>query len=117
MIDEISRTATARVIVDNATHRLKPGQFLTAHIETRGAETSIRVPSAAIVEVGRQAVFTPTDEGFAPRTVVSGASANGFTQILSGLESGEAFVTDGAFTLKAQLEKMPLATDTRTRRH
>ena len=106
VIDEISRTATARVIVDNATHRLKPGQFLTAHIETRGAATSIRVPSAAIVEVeGRQAVFTPTDEGFAPRTVVSGASANGFTQILSGLESGEAFVTDGAFTLKAQLEK------------
>jgi cobalt-zinc-cadmium efflux system membrane fusion protein len=106
VIDETSRTATARVIVENAEHRLKPGQFLTAHIETGGSETSVRVPSGAIVEVeGRQSVFVPTDDGFKPRPVVPGGSANGFVQIVSGLEAGDAFVTEGAFTLKAQLEK------------
>ncbi|MEZ6000998.1 efflux RND transporter periplasmic adaptor subunit [Hyphomonas sp.] len=106
IIDETSRTATARVIVDNADHRLKPGQFLTAHIETGGSETSVRVPSGAIVEVeGRQSVFVPTDDGFKPTEVMAGGSANGFTQVLSGLEAGDALVTDGAFTLKAQLEK------------
>lgn len=106
VIDETSRTATARVVVDNSEHRLKPGQFVTAHIETGGTATSVRVPSGAIVQVeGTPSVFVPTDDGFEPQRIMPGDSANGFTQILSGLEAGDALVIEGAFTLKAQLEK------------
>ena len=106
VIAETSRTATARVIVDNAEHRLKPGQFVTARIETGEARSVVRVPSDALVSVeDRISVFIPTDDGFQPREVRTGDSAGGYTEIVSGLEAGEAFVSEGAFTLKAQLEK------------
>ena len=106
VINEASRTATARVIVDNAEHKLKPGQFVTARIETGDARPVVRVPSDAIVSVeDRISVFVPTDDGFEPREVRTGDSARGYTEIISGLEAGEAFVAEGAFTLKAQLEK------------
>ncbi|MAN75475.1 MAG: efflux transporter periplasmic adaptor subunit [Henriciella sp.] len=106
VIAETSRTATARVIVDNAEHRLKPGQFVTARIETGEARSVVRVPSDALVSVeDRISVFVPTDDGFQPREVRTGDSAGGYTEIVSGLEAGEAFVIEGAFTLKAQLEK------------
>lgn len=106
VIDETSRTATARVIVDNSSGRLKPGQFANAEIETGESRLVIRVPSRAIVSVeDRQSVFVPTDDGFEPCSVEVGASAGGYSEILSGLRAGETFVSDGAFTLKAQIEK------------
>ena len=106
VIDEASRTATARVVIDNSEHRLKPGQFVTARINTGDAQSVVRVPSDTIVSVeNRSSVFVPTEDGFEAREVRAGASADGYTEIVSGLQAGEAFVSEGAFTLKAQLEK------------
>ncbi|KCZ90262.1 efflux RND transporter periplasmic adaptor subunit [Hyphomonas jannaschiana] len=106
VINETSRTATARVIVENAEHRMKPGQFVTARLATGATRSVVRVPSDAIVIVeGNPSVFVPTDDGFEPRQVEAGASARGFSEIRSGLAEGERFVSNGAFTLKAQLEK------------
>ncbi|MEL7232506.1 MAG: efflux RND transporter periplasmic adaptor subunit, partial [Pseudomonadota bacterium] len=105
-IDEGSRTATARMVVDNAERLMRPGQFVTAEIATGNAEPALQVPSGAIVEVeGRTSVFVPTDDGFEPRMVVPGKNISGQTVILSGLSESEPFVSIGAFTLKAQLEK------------
>ena len=106
VIDEISRTATARLVVENSEHRMKPGEFVTALIATGDAQPVVRVPSGAIVSVeGKKSVFVPTGDGFEPRQVRTGAKAGGFTEIVSGLAAGDAFVSEGAFTLKAQLEK------------
>ena len=105
-IDETSRTATARMIVDNGERRMRPGQFVTADIVTEEDEQALQVPSGAIVEVERRtSVFVPTDHGFEPRAVVPGKELSGQTIILSGLSAGEQYVSEGAFTLKAQLEK------------
>lgn len=106
VIDETSRTATARVIVDNPARKLKPGQFVTAFIEAESPAPVLRVPSDAVVTVEeRLSVFVPSGDGFAPRDVRTGASSDGFTEIVSGLSPGDHFVSEGAFTLKAQLEK------------
>lgn len=106
LIDEASRTATARVIVDNKEGQLRPGQFVTAEIAAGDGAQVLRVPDAAIVQVeGRASVFVPTDDGFAPRAIEAGGKAGGFTEIRSGLSAGDAYVSEGAFTLKAQLEK------------
>ena len=76
VINETSRTGTARVIVDNAGQRLKPGQFVTARIETGDLRSVVRVPSDAIVSVeDRMSVFVPTDDGFEPREVRTGDRA------------------------------------------
>lgn len=105
-INETSRTATARMIVDNADDRMRPGQFVTAEIITRAGESRLQVPSAAVVTVEERAsVFVPTDDGFEPRAVSTGIGSAGQILILSGLSEGEQYVSEGAFTLKAQLEK------------
>ncbi|MCA8900399.1 MAG: efflux RND transporter periplasmic adaptor subunit [Hyphomonas sp.] len=106
VIDETSRTATARAVIPNESGLLKPGQFATARIETSETRQVLRVPASAVVIVEEQSsVFVPTDDGFEPRRVDTGASANGFTEIRAGLSEGDAFVSEGAFVLKAQLEK------------
>jgi cobalt-zinc-cadmium efflux system membrane fusion protein len=105
-IDETSRTATARMIVENPEARLRPGQFVTADISVGDGESRLQVPSGAIVEVeGRTSIFVPTEDGFEPSVVVPGTEVGGYTVILSGLSAGDEFVSEGAFTLKAQLEK------------
>ncbi len=106
LIDPDSRTGTARAVLDNPDGALRPGQFLTARIETGAGASALRVPADAVQTVeGRQAVFTPHEDGFAPRPVATGRAADGYVEILSGLEAGEAYVAAGAFTLKAELEK------------
>ncbi|MEL6758338.1 MAG: efflux RND transporter periplasmic adaptor subunit, partial [Pseudomonadota bacterium] len=46
-IDETSRTATARMIVENPEARLRPGQFVTADISVGDGESRLQVPSGA----------------------------------------------------------------------
>lgn len=106
VIDPDSRTGTARAAVDNPDGALRPGQFVTARIETGAGGEALRVPADAVQTVeNRAAVFAPEGEGFAPRSVVAGREAGGFVEILSGLSAGDAYVAQGAFTLKAELEK------------
>ena len=106
VIDEQTRTATARVIVDNTDRILLPGQFVVADISVGDAAEVLRVPQSAVQLVeGRQSVFLPVDGGFEPRAVLAGRTAGGYVEIKAGLDEGELFVSDGAFTLKAQLEK------------
>jgi len=106
VIDEASRTATARVIVDNPNGDLRPGQFVTADLSVGSLNDVLRVPESAVQLVENQSsVFVPVDEGYAVRRVLIGVTSGGFVEIRSGLDAGEAIVTRGAFTLKAQLEK------------
>ena len=72
-----------------------------------GTSTEVlRVPQSAVQLVeNNPAVFVPVDGGFAPRPVMVGTTAGGYVEIKAGLEEGDLFVSDGAFTLKAQLEK------------
>lgn len=106
VIDESSRTATARVLVDNPDAHLRPGQYITAEIGVGGQSDVLRVPQDAVQTVQeRPSVFVPVNGGFEPRPVTIGASSGGFVEIRSGLSEDEPFVSSGAFTLKAQLEK------------
>ncbi|MCI4643211.1 MAG: efflux RND transporter periplasmic adaptor subunit [Hyphomonadaceae bacterium] len=106
VIDEATRTGTARVIIDNPDGRLRPGQFVTAEIAIGEGGRILHVPANAVVEVEERAsVFVPVEGGFAPRPVETGSSRDGLTEIRRGLSEGERFVSEGAFTLKAQLEK------------
>lgn len=106
LFDETSRTVTTRMVVDNAERKLRPGQFVLAEIGTNGGEQAVMVPSSAIVQInGRTVIFVPTNDGFEPRLVEVGQTIDERTSILSGIEPSEAFVVEGAFTLKAELEK------------
>jgi len=106
VIDETSRTATARVVVKNPDGELRPGQFVTAEISVGKGVPVLRIPAASVQTVeGKSSVFVPVDGGFKLRTVTTGIQAGEFVEIRSGLTEGDRFVKAGAFTLKAQLEK------------
>lgn len=106
VINETSRTATARVILDNPEGNLRPGQFVIADISVGQSEPVLRVPLASVQTVeNKTSVFIPAEGGFTPQAVTVGSEAGGFVEIKSGLRAGDKFVSDGAFTLKAQLEK------------
>ena len=106
IINETSRTATARVILQNPDGNLRPGQFVTADISVGQSQPVLRVPLSAVQTVENKAsVFVPIEGGFEPRSVTLGTESGGYVEIRSGLRAGDSFVSDGAFTLKAQLEK------------
>jgi len=106
IIDETSRTATARVIVENPDGALRPGQFVTADLSVGDPKAATRVPDSAVQLVeDKPSIFLPMKDGYAPRAVMTGRKSGGFIEIRSGLSVGETFVSEGAFTLKAQLEK------------
>ena len=106
IVDETSRTATARVVIANEDGDLRPGQFVTAEIDIGNNREVLRVPAASVQLVeGQKVVFVPIDGGYTPRAVTTGEESNGYIEVREGLQAGETFVGEGAFTLKAQIEK------------
>ena len=112
IINETSRTATARVILKNPDGNLRPGQFVTADISVGQSQPVLRVPLSSVQTVENKAsVFVPIEGGFEPRFVSLGTESGGYVEIRSGLSAGDSFVSGGAFTLKAQLEKAAFGDD------
>ncbi len=108
--DEATRTVKARIEIGNPQRKLKPGMYaeitLTAPVETR----ILAVPESAVRDVeGRQVVFVPGPNGtFVPRPVKTGRRSDGWVEVIEGLKEGDEVVTDGSFSLKAELLKKTL---------
>ena len=72
----------------------------------------MRVPLDAVQTVENEpSIFVPIEGGFEPRPVTLGVESGGFVEIIAGLRTGDNFVSGGAFTLKAQLEKAAFGDD------
>ena len=107
-VDPASRTIPVRLELDNPDGVLRPGMSASAFIPLgeRGA-TVTTVPAAALqrLENGWFA-FIPKEEGiFERRQVGRGRTLGGDVEVLSGLKPGEQVVVDGAFLLRAEVEK------------
>ncbi|MEP4165399.1 efflux RND transporter periplasmic adaptor subunit [Maricaulis sp.] len=105
-LGESTRTGRARIVIDNAGERLRPGMFVTVHAEALAAQAGTRVPATALQTVdGADVVFVRTDHGFEVRPVRIGRRSDRFAEILAGVEPGERIATAGAFALKSELQK------------
>ena len=106
LLDERTRTATARVVLPNPDGRWRPGLFVSGRVTVEAVEVRILAPQTALQQMdGQPSVFVAGDEGFEPRAVRIGRTNGSHVEILDGLEPGERYVTFGAFTLKSELEK------------
>lgn len=110
VVDEATRTATARAVLLNRERRWRPGVFVTGRITVGAVPVGTHISTTALQTVaGRQVVFVETPEGFRIRPVTTGRSDEEHVEILAGLASGERYVARGAFSLKAEIEKAAFA--------
>jgi cobalt-zinc-cadmium efflux system membrane fusion protein len=106
IVDEHTRTATARVILKNPGELLKPGLFVSAKIIVDKIKSLVVVPKTALQNVGDNvSIFIKTDEGFKPVYVQLGKTNDKNVEIVRGLVVGQEYVSSGGFTLKAELAK------------
>jgi len=106
VVDEETRTATARVVLPNLDGVWRPGLFVTARIAVERAEVPVAAPLTALEVVeGATVVFVEGEHGFAPRPVTLGRRDHARVEVLTGLAPGERYVAKGGFTLKAELAR------------
>jgi plastocyanin len=103
-VDRDTRTARARISVRNPRGKLKPGMYTTVTLQGGRAEARPLVPQEAVVSSGeRDIVIQSLGKGrFRPVPVTTGLTANGRTQILSGLEGDETVVTSAQFLIDSE---------------
>jgi cobalt-zinc-cadmium efflux system membrane fusion protein len=107
-LDSATRTASARVEIENSDHRLRLGMFATAQIVLRpgpSEQTGVVVPADAVQPVGsKSVVFVEQKSGvYLPRVIATGTNSDGAVEVLSGVTAGERVVTNGSFYLKSVL--------------
>lgn len=98
-----TRTATVRLVLSGDTPLPKPGTY--ADIVFDGEVTErLAVPAEAVLR-GSDKNIVLLDAGngyFNPVEVKTGITANGYTEILSGLSEGQNIVTTGQFMIDAE---------------
>jgi cobalt-zinc-cadmium efflux system membrane fusion protein len=105
-IDEETRTARARVVLDNRDGSLRPGQFVTANLAGEATPAAVVVPVTALVQLeAGPAVFVREGEILRARAVTIGRRGAERVEITDGLAAGEQYVAVGGFTLKSELAK------------
>jgi len=106
VVDEETRTAKARVVLDNADGGWRPGVFVRGRILAEEVEVALALPASCLQVVGDETVvFVREVEGFEARQVRIGRRTETEVEVLSGLEEGQEVVKDGGFALKAEIEK------------
>ncbi len=103
-INSQTRTGDVRIEIDNSQGYLRPGAYADIRFDL-GGETRLSVPTEAILRDSRGAhvIMALGDGRFAGRAVRTGVSANGRTEILSGLVPGEQVVASGQFMLDSEV--------------
>ncbi|MGH8454082.1 MAG: efflux RND transporter periplasmic adaptor subunit, partial [Nevskiales bacterium] len=105
-VSEETRSATARVVIDNKDGNWRPGLFVTANVKLSETEVTVVIPKTALEQLDNQTVvFKKTAEGFVPQKITTGREDHQSVEVLSGLNAGDEYVAEHAFVLKAELGK------------
>ena len=103
-VDAHTRTATARVVIDNHDGNWRPGVFVVGSISLSAEQVPVVVPKRAVQTIeGENVVFVPAGDVFEPVPVRTGRSDRTNVEIAAGLAPGTPYVAAGSFELKAKL--------------
>jgi cobalt-zinc-cadmium efflux system membrane fusion protein len=110
LASEMTRSATARIVLESPGPKWKAGLFVTADVAIEEIDAPVVLPDDAVLQIdGKPVVFVDEEGTFEARLV--GLGRVGFSgdvqvvEIVSGLAAGDRYVSKGAFTLKAELGK------------
>lgn len=105
IVDQATRTATARVVLPNDDGAWRPGTFAVATLALTD-QAGVVVPLEAIRTLdGEEVVFVVEGDVLAPRAVTVGRRGRTRAEIRDGLSPGERFVAQGAYLVKSELSK------------
>lgn len=106
LLGEQTRTATARVVIDNPGRAWRPGLFVNVSVVGVKTQAPVTVKADALQTLeGKTVVFVKAAEGFQARPVATGTSDGTLLQITDGLTAGEQYVATGSFVVKAEQAK------------
>ncbi|HUJ18576.1 MAG TPA: efflux RND transporter periplasmic adaptor subunit [Nitrospirota bacterium] len=93
VLDPDTRTVKARIAIDNAAGRFRPGMFANVTFSGKAHHAAV-VPATALVQSGfNTRVFVETSSWqFEPRIVKTGAQMGDLVEIVSGVKAGERIV-------------------------
>ncbi len=102
-LDGASRTGKVRIELANPGMKLKPDMFADVRLRRELGER-LAVPESAVLYAGDSSyVFVDLGEGrLRPQRVETGRQADGWVEILSGVEGGDVVVTSGNFLIAAE---------------
>ncbi|PXW86793.1 cobalt-zinc-cadmium efflux system membrane fusion protein [Nitrosomonas sp. Nm84] len=101
-----TRTATARVELDNTADRWRPGMFINAELVAEEIAVPVAVSVAAIQTLRDwSVVFGRYDPYFEVRPLELGRADGDMVEVLKGLTRGEQYAGGNSFALKAELGK------------
>ncbi len=112
-VDADTRTARARIDVDNTDRRLKPGMFASVTVtdphgpQGKEAPRVLAVPASAVQRDGDSFIaFVRVGENRYERRVLRiGRRTDTYIEVLDGLSAGELVAVTGAFILKSEVAK------------
>jgi cobalt-zinc-cadmium efflux system membrane fusion protein len=115
IVGEQTRSANARVVLQNAGGKLRPGLFVTAEVGVEQVELAVAISEQALQRLdGKDAVFVQEGDAFEARPVKLGRKGkapdgNPVVEVLGGIAPGDRYVGKNSFLLKAELGKSEAA--------
>ena len=110
-LNENTRTALARIVLDNPNRKWLPGMFVNVSLNRSSSHSNLLIPSESAVFVENEYVAfvkaTAPDggQGFEKRDITIGQNNGEQVEVLSGLKLGETVASGETFILKAELGK------------
>jgi len=108
VVDSQTRSIQARVEVDNFEHKLKPQMFVNAKISVDLGE-KLAVSEDAVLDTGTRKIVYVVKEGdiLEQKEIKTGQNAEGFYEVLDGLNEGDVVVTGGNFLVDSESRLNP----------
>lgn len=106
LIGEQTRSANARVVLQNPKLAWRPGLYVNVELTADQADVPIAVDADAIQTINdKPVVFMRVAGGFVPQPVTIGRSNGKQVEIVKGLKPGASYAATGSFVIKAELGK------------
>ena len=101
-----SQSVRARVVLDNASGVLRPGQFVSGRVTVGESQAALAVEKAALQRFrDSDVVFEQVGDTYEVRMLELGRADATRVEVLSGLAAGAHYVTDNSYLIKADIEK------------
>jgi cobalt-zinc-cadmium efflux system membrane fusion protein len=104
--DALSQTLVAIAPIANEKGKWRPGMTVEGDVRVSEEQVSLAVRASALQTMeGQTVVFVKEGDSYEMKSVRTGISDGEYVEILSGLQSGQDYVSENSFIIKADILK------------